>query len=151
MRLRLRQERPQTLQRALELALELESFQLANRQHRVRISRGTKLQEEAKPSSTCTSPSTLHIAQRMEAASHQIAQSMKKLEVLIENCWKANQKSPRSRVPRDGKCWECGAEGHFRKDCPKRSPGRRRKESDDASLEKGIDDGTVKGNSGNAV
>jgi hypothetical protein len=149
MRLRLRQERPQTLQRALELALELESFQLANRQHRVRISRGTKLQEEAKPSST--SPSRLDIAQRMEAASHQIAQSMKKLEVLIENRWKANQKSPRSRVPRDGKCWECGAEGHFRKDCPKRSPGRRRKESDDASLEKGTDDGTVKGNSGNAV
>ena len=35
--MRLRQERPQTLQRALELALELESFQLANRQHRVRI------------------------------------------------------------------------------------------------------------------
>ena len=32
MRLRLKQERPSTLQKALEIALELESFQIASRQ-----------------------------------------------------------------------------------------------------------------------
>ena len=45
MRLHLEQERPQTLQRAQEIALELESFQLANRQMRARV--GTvKLESE---------------------------------------------------------------------------------------------------------
>ena len=45
MRLRLKQERPQTLQRAQNIALELESFQLANRQMRVRV-RAVQLESE---------------------------------------------------------------------------------------------------------
>ncbi|CAB4016330.1 Hypothetical predicted protein [Paramuricea clavata] len=83
MRLRLRPERPQTLQRALELALELESFHLANLQQRMRVSRETKVQSEFTPRGTTTS--TLDIAKRMEAASNQIAQSMKKLEALMRD------------------------------------------------------------------
>ena len=43
MRLRLKQERPQSLQRAQEVALELESFQLASRQMRGRAVRTTQL------------------------------------------------------------------------------------------------------------
>ena len=74
MRLRLRQERPPTLQRALELALELESFRLANRQQRTRVSRGTKLQDEVKPQDVTTT--TFDIAKKIEAASDQIARSM---------------------------------------------------------------------------
>ena len=46
MRLRLRQERLENLQRVLELALELESFNLANREQRVRVSWETKLRED---------------------------------------------------------------------------------------------------------
>ena len=71
MRLRLRQERPPTLQRPLELALELESFRLANRQQRTRVSRGTKLQDEVKTEDVTIT--TLDIAKKMEAASDQIA------------------------------------------------------------------------------
>ena len=96
MRLRFRQERPPTLQRALELALELESFRLANRQQRTRVSRGTKLQEEVKPQDVTTT--TLDIAKKMEAASDQIAtRSMEKLEALMRGRRKPNPKSPRRK------------------------------------------------------
>ena len=57
--------------RALELAFELESFRLANRHQRTRVSRGTKLEDEVKPQDTRTT--TLDIAKKMEAASNQIA------------------------------------------------------------------------------
>ena len=65
MRLRLRQERPENLQRAIELALELESFNLANREQRVRVSRETELRED--PSAKNSGGSTLEVAKRMEA------------------------------------------------------------------------------------
>jgi hypothetical protein len=42
MRLRLKQEKPKSLRQALELALELESFQLASRQRQFRTVRGAK-------------------------------------------------------------------------------------------------------------
>ena len=85
-------KRPPTLQRALELALELESFCLANRQQRTRVSRGTKLQDEVKPQDVTTS--TLDIAKKMEAASDQIVRSMEKLEALMRVRRKPNPKSP---------------------------------------------------------
>jgi hypothetical protein len=108
MRLRLRQERPRTLQKALELALELESFHLANRQQRMRVSRETKVQSEFTTRSTTTTTSTLDIAKRMEAASNKIAQSMKKLEALMRYRRNVSQKTPRNKDPRDLKCWKCG-------------------------------------------
>jgi hypothetical protein len=70
-RLRLDQERPETLYRATKPGLELESLQLTNRQHRMRIAHGTKLQEGI---SSFRSTSTMIVAQRTEVASHQIAQ-----------------------------------------------------------------------------
>ena len=48
MQLRVKQERPPSLQRALELALELESFQLASNQRQYRVSRETKLSDSRK-------------------------------------------------------------------------------------------------------
>ena len=45
MRLRLKQERPSTLQKALEIALELESFQIASRQ-RYRVIRNVRIEGE---------------------------------------------------------------------------------------------------------
>ena len=124
MRLRLRQERPPTLQRALELALELESFRLANRQQRTRVSRETKLQEEVKPQDVTTT--TLDIAKKMEAASDQIARSMERLEALNRGRRKPNPKSPRRKDTHDTKCWKCGEEGHFCHNCPRRSPSPQR-------------------------
>jgi hypothetical protein len=49
----------------------------------MRVSRETKVQSEFAPRGTTTS--TLDIAKRMEAASNQIAQSMKKLEALMKD------------------------------------------------------------------
>ena len=104
--------RLQTLQRALELALELESFRLANRQQRTRVSWGTKLQDEVKPQDVTTT--TLDIAKKMEAASDQIARSMETLEALMRGRCKLNQKSPQRKDSHDTKCWKCGEEGRFR-------------------------------------
>ena len=47
MRLRLKQERPSTLQKALEIALELDSFQIASRQ-RYRVIRNVRTGEKGK-------------------------------------------------------------------------------------------------------
>ena len=106
MRPRLRQERPLTLQRALELALELESFRLANRQQRTRVSWGTKLQNEVKPQDVTTT--TLNIAKKMEAASDQIVRSMEKLEALMRGHRKPNLKSPRRKDTHDTKVGSVG-------------------------------------------
>ena len=134
MRLRLRQERPPTLQRALELALELESFRLANRHQRTRISRETKLEDEVKPQDTRTT--TLDIAKKMEAASDQIARAKERLEALMRGSRKPNPKSPRRKDPHDTKCWKCGEEGHFRYSCPRRSPSPKRGERGGKQLER---------------
>ena len=136
-RLRLRQERPRTLQKALELALELESFHLANRQQRMRVSRETKVQSEFTTRSTTTTTSTLDVAKRMEAASNKIAQSMIKLEALMRYRRNVSQKIPRNKDPRDLKCWKCG-KGHFRHECPKRSPERDIKNTNDESARDGV-------------
>ena len=69
--------------RALEFALELESFRLANLQQRPRVSRRTKLQDEVKQQDVTIT--ILHIDKKMEAASDQIARSMEKLEAVMRD------------------------------------------------------------------
>jgi hypothetical protein len=153
MRLRLRQERPPTLQKALVLALELESFHLANRQHRVRISREAKVQVEPKQHGSASSPTD--VASRMEAASKQIAQSMERLEALMRD--RGRPRSTKGREPRGSECWKCGAEGHFRKDCPRRSPPRKQNAKEEVPRHDRSSAGgetselsSTNGNSGNA-
>lgn len=135
MRLRLRQEQPPSLQRALELALELESFRLASRQQRVRITRETKIREESKELSS--GGSTLETARRMEAASNQIAKSMERLEIVMKER-RGGRKS--SREPRSTECWRCGAEGHFRASCPERSPTRNGRNTDGQFSSRDVDE-----------
>ena len=111
-RLKVRQARPQSLQAALENALELESFQLASR-HRNRAPRGPslnvrKVNEKIPPESDENS-------------------SIKRLELMIDRLLQELTKNPRRRPPRppaSPKCWSCGEPGHLQRNCPKESEER---------------------------
>ena len=74
--------------RALEFALELESFRLANLQQRPRVSRRTKLEDEVKQRDVTIT--ILDIAKKMEAVSDQIARSMEKLKAVMRDRRKPN-------------------------------------------------------------
>jgi hypothetical protein len=123
MRLKVRQARPQSLQAALENALELESFQLASR-HRNRTPRGPslnvrKVNENIPPESDENS-------------------SIKRLELMIDRLLQELTKNPRRRPPRpptSAKCWSCGEPGHLQRNCPKESKEQTNEPKNEVSKE----------------
>ena len=127
MRLRIKQERPESLQKALELALELESFQIASKQRSYRTSRGTSFDTEKthgnrteKKGNDSTVPKELapvyEMVDRLEKSIHQC------LSDIVTAISKQRKPAPRS-----GKsgCWRCGKSGHIRRNCPSESPPKR--------------------------
>ena len=125
MRLRLKQERPATLQKALEVALELESFQMASRQ-RYRVVRNTtmvggqcerKTTEENKPEERVSE------YDRVENLVQRMGQSMENWMRKMDELMGRKRFTSRERARRDtpGGCWECGEIGHIRRNCLKRT------------------------------
>ena len=109
-KLRVRQLRPQTLQRALEMTLELESYSMAGKQ-RGRVVRETRLENAPRS--------------RAPASTGGVGQG--KLLLKLQECLEALQGSTQRTPSTQGQgeramgvtCWICRQKGHYRRDCPK--------------------------------
>ena len=114
MRLQLRQSHPKGLREALQTALELEAFQLANQQ-RVKPVRGAAIDNGSDPAEKPPSKT-------VNVSCDEIKHCVQKC---IENCLQQGQtyqrrspgRHPRRRRAIKGNCWSCGRPGHMQKDC----------------------------------
>lgn len=119
MRLRIRQSRPESLRKALEAALELESYQLASKQ-RSRMVREVRLEDPRDPKRPRQQPSL----EDREDLLQQLITTLKK-------CFQSSNPGRHQRRPprrRDGQtdrshitCWNCKEKGHLRRDCQKKT------------------------------
>ena len=126
-RLRIKHVRPKTLQGALTLALEFESFQLESRQHRSKYTRGA----------TATSPNlgvrkegfvgekdevlTRERSPPMEGVRYGNGQLMKvatRLEKSMQDCLKGIQMAMEKQKESWRGRWNCEAKDHIRRNCP---------------------------------
>ncbi len=114
-RLRVRQNKPASLREALEHALELESYHLANRQ-RVRATRGTLLEQD-------DSPSVNKVG--LDRNSDVLEQLQKCVVDAVQQCTnygRNNQPNYSGRGRGRGRglvCWNCGERGHPQRLCGK--------------------------------
>ena len=123
-RLRIRQNKPETLRNALEQALELESIQLANRQR-------TKTVREVQLESGCTLPvnragldeGSLQTLQSILDAVHQCSSTRRS---------SGGKQSTHSRGRGLGRkkiyCWNCRKEGHIQRHCTEKKQNQRNSE-----------------------
>ena len=114
-RLRIKQERPKTLRKALEAALELESFQIAARQ-RVKVSRETELLR----SKLDTDQKESEKFSQLEEGKLEMMKILERLEKSMKLCLDsvlAAAKAQR-RSPKAPGCWNCGDLNHIRRNCP---------------------------------
>ena len=105
-KLRIRQLRPQTLQQALETALELESYSLAGRSQRNKPVRGVSLDNEAKSQG----PNESQLVKQLQEC----------LEVFKQNVGdRPPNRSEQSRAGRRARvtCWNCRKRGHYQREC----------------------------------
>ena len=131
--LRIRQARPQSLQVALETALELESFQLATG-HRTRMLRGAfgnvkRINEEIVQNTSQRNERGVNAELKLEELNGLITQLLKvmKAESRGRSLGNRYRLSP-EREPR--KCWTCGEQGHLAKECKNELPRRPKVNSD---------------------
>lgn len=125
MRLRIKQERPKTLQRALELALELESFQLASKHRYYRTSREAKVDQRSSSNGiSLGSGSTTNQDETTRSFVKLIERMEKSMRECLGNVVAAVGVSKKPRNSSKTGCWGCGALGHIRRNCPRSSPSR---------------------------
>ena len=113
-KLKIRQLRPQTLQRALEIALEMESYSLAARKQRGQTSREVRL--ETVPKQRAAASTATNVGQ---------GKTLLKLQECLQALQKEQQAAPsnKGQEERGAKitCWNCRKKGHYRRDCPQQS------------------------------
>ena len=117
-RLRLRQNKPETLRHALEQALELESIQLANKQH-------TRMVREVQLEPHYTSPPVNRVS--FKEALQTLQSILDVVQQTSPTKPQGEQQSPRNRAQGSGKkihCWNC-KEGHIQQQWPDRTTARR--------------------------
>ena len=126
-RLRIKHERPKTLQEALTSALEFESFQLASRQHRSKYARGATATSrglgERKEESVGEKDEVLtrERSPPMEGVRYGNEQLMKvatRLEKSMQECLKGIQMAVEKQKKSWRGCWNCEAKDHIRRNCP---------------------------------
>ena len=116
-RLRIKQERPKSLRKALEAALELESFQIAARQ-RIKVSREAELLGSTRPKSTEQKQQGKF--DQLEEGKLEMTKILERLEKSMKLCLDgvlAAVKVQR-RSPKEPGCWNCGDLNHIRRNCP---------------------------------
>ena len=114
MRLRVKQERPQSLQRTLEPALELESFiGLASHQRQYRIARETKFkdnrrgQENPKKKASKEAKKVQPLYTVLDRLERSLRECMNDVRAAV--CWHRRQQDNK----RKSGCWRCGKTGHL--------------------------------------
>lgn len=122
-RLRIRQMRPATLRGALEQALEMESYQLANQQMR-RSVRGIRVGESQTPQQPRQNEPGY--SRGGEEMLHECLKLLQQCVVERKNRVggsKESKETPKwrkkSRI--DITCWKCKEKGHIQKNCPQRT------------------------------
>lgn len=138
-RLRIKQERPQTLRRALESALELESFNIAARQ-RQRVSREAEL--TVHPSSlTYDSRQQSHLTtvNQLDEGNIQVSQIVERLERSMKQCLDGVLEALKQRKQswRGPGCWNCGELDHIRRNCPKMDLSGKQNKGQNSQTKKG--------------
>ena len=114
-RLRIRQNKPTSLREALEHALELESYHLANRQ-RIRVARETQLEQDRSPSVNKT---------ELDHSSDVLEKLQKCVVDAVQQCTdygRNNRSNTAGRGRGRGRgivCWNCGERGHPERLCTK--------------------------------
>lgn len=106
-RLRLKQSKPQSLQAALELAMELESYRLASRQRDLHVREMSTAPIEEAP----TVP--------LDGKKSQQEDVLAQVKVLLEEIRapKGNIQCYSGTWMRDQLCWACGKRGQLRREC----------------------------------
>ena len=111
MQLKIRQLRPTTVQRALEIALELESYSMASKQ------KGRAVPEA-------------HVWRQHPGSPLLLRQVTRLSRQFCRNCrsaWKLFSSSSSSRPPGSnrsrGTCWRCRERGHYKRACPQPAAG----------------------------
>ena len=118
-KLRIRQLQPQTLQQALETALEMESYQLAGRQGS-RSVRGAQVESRRRHQSS---------SERGDSAYSEVLQKLQECMGAFQQSLKSgaspSRRSGGTRSERRAKatCWNCKEKGHYRWECPKPASG----------------------------
>ncbi len=115
--MRIKQERPKSLRKALEAAFKLESFQIAARQ-RIKVSREAELLGSTRPKSTEQKQQGKF--DQLEEGKLEMTKILERLEKSMKLCVDgvlAAVKVQR-RSPKEPGCWNCGDLNHIRRNCP---------------------------------
>lgn len=132
-RWRIQQARPQSIDEAVRVAVELEAFQEAEKQRGIYRRSARAIQQIEAPASN---EGDLQAPQE----NFNMMQMQRMLQQIVGQLRDMNRQGqrPRPRQPRpDIECYQCGQPGHIRPDCPdlRNNPGARRQNSGRAGHE----------------
>ena len=137
-RLRLRRDKPRTMDEALSLACELEAFRLLDSDLRRSSSKVRSVDEVEREPDLFKAQmemlrSDLHAQQQFQetqqVALQELVQQIQQLSQSMSlNTSENQQRQPSSRYSnRNGPCWDCKEFGHYRRNCPARKSHERAK------------------------
>ncbi|XP_078367182.1 uncharacterized protein LOC144651166 [Oculina patagonica] len=127
-RLRLRRDKPKTMDEALTLACELEAFRLLDGDWRGSSSKVRSVDEVGKEPDLLRAQldmlrSDIQMQQqRQETQQVALQELVQQIQQLSQTMTLNTSGSPNApRYPnRNGQCWDCKEFGHYRRNCPKR-------------------------------
>ena len=130
-RLRLRRDKPKTMDEALMLACELEAFRLLDGDWRGSSSKVRSVDEVGKEPDVLRAQldmlrSDIQMQQQrqetQQVALQELVQQIQQLSRTMSlNTYGSERRSTAPRYPnRNGQCWDCKEFGHYRRNCPTR-------------------------------